>query len=226
MELSCLTLDFEGKPLTTLTVNGRPAWLAREIGVGLGYAHRGDRFVSKLSGEWSGEFVDGLDVARLTGPELAALKVALGHDRIPAATTKLVVLFETGVYLAVAKTDKPVGVRLRRFIVDEVLPLLARGIPVGAPAPAAPAQTPLPVTDLRELREIRLWRRADLADRQFRYASLVRIAKVLLDLGRIDLDTWVQFEVAANTIALSVRQPGDVPTVNRGLIAELAKAAA
>ena len=71
MELSCLTLDFEGKPLTTLTVNGRPAWLAREIGVGLGYAHRGDRFVSKLSGEWSGEFVDGLDVARLTGPELA-----------------------------------------------------------------------------------------------------------------------------------------------------------
>ena len=33
MELSALTLDFEGTPLTTLTVNGRPAWIAREIGV-------------------------------------------------------------------------------------------------------------------------------------------------------------------------------------------------
>lgn len=230
MELTCLTLDFEGKPLNTLTVRGRPAWPAREVAVGLGYGHKGDRFVSKLAGEWAGEFVEGLDIARVTGLELAILKEQLGPQVIPPTATKIVVLFETGVYLAVAKTDKPVGVRLRRFIVDEVLPRLARGVPVGAPAPSVPAVPPqrtrLPVTDLRELRELRLWRRADLADRQLRYASLVRIAKILLDLGRIDRDTWVRFELAAITIALSVRQPGDVPSINRGLIAELAKAAA
>jgi prophage antirepressor-like protein len=230
VELSCLSLDFEGKPLTTITVRGRPGWFAREIAVGLGYGHKGDRFISKLAGEWADEFVEDLDIARVTGLELALLKDQLGPQVIPPKVTKVVVLFETGVYLAVAKTDKPVGVRLRRFIVDEVLPRLARGAPVGAPTPLALAATPAPkrapVTDLRELRELRLWRRADLADRQFRYGSLVRMAKILLDLGRIDQDLWLRFELAAITIALSVRQPGDVPAINRGLIAELAKAAA
>lgn len=228
MELTCLSLDFEGKPLTTITVRGRPGWFAREVAVGLGYGHKGDRFISKLAGEWADEFVEDLDIARVTGLELALLKEQLGPQVIPPKVTKVVVLFETGVYLAAAKTDKPVGVRLRRFIVDEVLPRLARGAPVGAPAPAAlPAPTTKRLlTDLRELRELRLWRRADLADRQFRYASLVRMAKILLDLGRIDHDLWLRFELAATTIALSVRQPGDVPAINRGLIAELAKAAA
>ncbi len=230
MELFALTLDFEGAPLTTLTVNGRPAWIAREIGVRLGYAHRGDRFVSKLSGDWSSEFVEGLDIARVTGSELVALKAALGAVAVPTATSKLVVLFETGVYLAVTKTDKPVGIRLRRFIVDEVLPRLARGEPVGAPsptaAPAVPAPRLRPILELAELREIRMWRRVDLDDRRFRAASLTRIAKLLLDLGRIDQAQWLRIEMAASTIALCVRQPGEVPRTNLEMIAELAQAAA
>lgn len=230
MELSAVTLEFVGTPLITLTGNGRPAWIAREIGVRLGYTHKGDRFVSKLAGEWSAECVDGLDIARVTGDELAALKAGLGAAVIPPATNKLVVLFETGVYLAVTKTDKPVGVRLRRFIVDEVLPLLARGEPVGAPtvtaSPTVPSPRLRPILELAELREIRMWPRVDLDDRRFRAAGLSRIAKLLLDIGRIDQAQSLRLEMAAATIALCIRQPGEVPPTNVEMIAELAQAAA
>ena len=35
-------------------------------------------------------------------------------------------LFESGLHLVLAKTDQPIGRRLRRFLVDEVLPQIAR----------------------------------------------------------------------------------------------------
>ena len=63
--------NFEGTTLTTLTWRGRPVWIAREIGVALGYANEGRRLVSKIGGEWSEEFISGHDFAVLTGEDIA-----------------------------------------------------------------------------------------------------------------------------------------------------------
>ena len=54
-----LESDFEGKPLVTLTHDGRLAWVARQVGAALGYANRGKRLVNKITSDWADEFIAG-----------------------------------------------------------------------------------------------------------------------------------------------------------------------
>ena len=127
--LSKLTLDFHGKPLTTLVLDGTPAWPAHELGQALGYAGNGRRLVSIILDEWSDEFVEGRDYVVLGGVQLARLKADVGSE-VPSLspfTARVVLLFESGFDLVALKTHKPLGADLRRFLADEILPRLRRG---------------------------------------------------------------------------------------------------
>ena len=200
MNHSVLTHQFEGHALTTLTVQGRPAWVAREIGALLGYANDGKRFVNRITGEWSGEFLPGHDFAMLVGEELANAKSQLGDGR--ERLNGLLVLFESGIHLALTKTTMKIGRRLRRFLVDEVLPQIAR---TGKYAPDEPKAAPSIVATrmgLLHARELRLAARVDLDDRKFRTGALQHTADLLYGLGRITVDAYVTCQVTACEIAL------------------------
>lgn len=207
--LSHLTLPFEGKPLTTIALNGVAGWPAHEIGARLGYGHNGRRLVTSITGEWSDEFIENHDYVKITGRELAMLKSMLGSDSeaVSPFTSQVIMLLEPGLDLVLVKTHKEVGRRLRRFLVDEILPRLRRGEAIGAKKPA-PARVML---DLRELRETRLWRQADLADRKFRSTAVSSMGRWLHGLGRIDADALVRFEVLATQIALACAPAGQLP---------------
>jgi hypothetical protein len=70
---------------------------------------------------------EGLQI--LKGEELRAFKAAAkANGRIPFAfASHALVLFEPGVHLVSLKTEKELGVKLRRLLVDEVLPKMLRG---------------------------------------------------------------------------------------------------
>lgn len=120
-----ITSTFEGAALSTFKVDGRPVWIAREVGAALGYAQRGKRFATRITGEWASELIEGHDFAVLTGSDLP--EESEGTDPVPLSGNRgLVVLFESGMHLALVKSTKPAGVRLRRFLADEVMPALAR----------------------------------------------------------------------------------------------------
>lgn len=133
--LTHTTSDFEGTPLTTITYKGRPAWIAREIGAAVGYSEGGKQLVRNITGDWANEFVDDDDFVSIAGAELADIKEALrpggdfplGESTLSSRASALVLLFEPGLNIALMKTNKPEGVRLRRFLATDVMPQLSRG---------------------------------------------------------------------------------------------------
>lgn len=137
-ELVTLVREFDGRPVTTFLYRGRPAWVAREVGAALEYADDGKALVAMLTREWADEMKEGSDFVRVDGAELSDLKALLGVgvDGTPTPESEsgpisyfspsALVLFEPGLHLALLKTNKPAGKRLRRLLVDEVLPQLAR----------------------------------------------------------------------------------------------------
>ena len=126
--LKKITNQFEGTDVTTIMYNGRPCWIARHIGEVLGYAGKGKRLVNNLTEKWSEEFIENHDYAVLSGEELQSFKMVAeaSTEPVPAYSSHLFLLFETGLHLCLAKTTKPAGRRLRRFIADEVMPQLVR----------------------------------------------------------------------------------------------------
>ncbi len=123
-----ISSEFEGRILTTLMYDGRPCWIAREIGRFLGYSRDGRRLAAKITGGWSEHLIEGYDYAVLQGSELetfrAALLVGDTGTRPSRSHRRLVLLYEPGLHLVLARTSKPVAHRLRHFLVDEVLPHL------------------------------------------------------------------------------------------------------
>ncbi len=126
--LEKITNEFEGEKITTLTYNGRLAWIASEVGKILGYARDGGRLVNSISDEWSEEFIEHHDYTVLAGEELKSFKTFMeaNTESVSAFSSHLLLLFEPGLHLCLAKTNKPIGRRLRRFLADEVMPQLAR----------------------------------------------------------------------------------------------------
>ncbi|MFA4944423.1 MAG: BRO family protein [Lentisphaeria bacterium] len=137
-ELVTLVHEFEGKDVTTFLYKGRPAWVARELGEVLGYADGGKALVTMLTREWANEVQEGPDFRFVNGAELSDLKklLELGVSHTPSSQVRsrpipihapsAVILFEPGLHLVLLKTDKPAGKRLRRMLVDVVLPQLVR----------------------------------------------------------------------------------------------------
>jgi len=129
-DVSRINSEFEGRTLATLIHEGRLCWIAREIGQVLGYSRDGRRLPAKITGGWSDAFIESYDYVVLDGPELDAFQVALlvgdTGTRPSKPRGRLVLLYEPGLHLVLARTSKPVGHRLRRFLLDEVLPHVAR----------------------------------------------------------------------------------------------------
>jgi len=99
--------------------------------------------------------------------------------------------------------------KLRRFLVDEVLPRIARGqelVPTAEPQVLiAPSATPVLAwehPDPRILRERRLARQVDLADRKLRSTALREAGALLHSLGDIGDDERAVCEVTAARIAM------------------------
>jgi prophage antirepressor-like protein len=222
---------FDDRRVTTVQYQGKNAWIGREVGVALGYAQGGKRFASRITGEWSSEFIDGKDYAVLTGREAAMLQQAAGvegTDAVPLRSNRgVLVLFESGLYLALAKTEKEAGVRFRRFLVDEVMPQLSRTGRYTPPSPAPAPQPeprelllfafPVPVPANRPMgggdRERRLAAQHALRVRKFESESLRETVRVLHHLDHIDPTTRAAYEVAAIGIALGQELPDLRPVV-------------
>ena len=203
-DLTCITKTFEGSPLTTLTYRGRPAWIAREVGAAIGYSHGGKRLPNKVTGDWNAEFIEGHDYMLLAGEDLAAFKAARfeGTESVPSKANRgILILFEPGLHLVLAKTNKPIGIRLRRFIVDEVLPQLVRD---GHYAPSCQVVDGQLVErkapDPRVQRELRLARKLELEDRKFKVRTLQQTIAGIE--GRVSADAITSLRVVAADIAL------------------------
>ena len=123
--------NFEGYDLPVFAYRGKPCWIAKDVGRVLGYAGDGGKMTTRLSCEWGDEFIGGEDFFILEGDELRDFKTLLSHtpeygvsglDRI----ARIMMLTESGLHLVCVKSNKPVGKKLRRWLVDEVLPSLTK----------------------------------------------------------------------------------------------------
>jgi prophage antirepressor-like protein len=193
-ELQLYPFDFHGSTVHTLTLDDRPAWIAREIGEALGYARDGKRLVNKIKGEWSEDFLPHHDFELVVGEQLALVKAQV--PSVSPSAKGLIVLFESGLHLVLVKSHMPLGRQLRRFLVDDVLPQVAR---TGAYAPGPKRLSPL---EIAVLHEVRLAARVELDDRKFRASQLRDTATALLERGRLDVDAWCHAVTLACEIAL------------------------
>lgn len=149
--MSALAL-FEGKELHVYRFRGRPCMLAKDVGEALGYTPDG---FSRTLRSWEAELKVDSDLSVLRGDDLREF---LGGSDAPVDNaggriSQLTVLFEPALYLVCIKTEKPLGVKLRRFLSDEVLPKLARGETI---APSAPAIYRPEMGELERARAVRL----------------------------------------------------------------------
>lgn len=131
MDLTKFDFDFEGRTVSTIVYKGRPCWIAKELGNVIGYSDHGGRIVTKLVCEWGDEFVRGEDFEKIQGKELADFKALLqllsgSESSFLKHAPSTILLYESGMYLALTKTNKPQGKALRRKIVSEILPQIAR----------------------------------------------------------------------------------------------------
>ena len=205
--------EFEGHPVSTLSYRGRPVWIAREVGEAIGYAQGGKRFATSVTGEWAEELIEGHDFVVVEGAELEQLRALLpkGTDSVPFESRRgLVLLLETGLHLALIKTRKPAGRRLRRFLAEQVLPQLVR---TGAYVPEQRPEAIVGGEQLQLLREQRLAQALDLQDRRFRASALQQLLNTLSGLGHLPDDIRAAYEVVAAEIALGADFSALKPTI-------------
>ena len=120
--------EFEGAPLPVFEVEGRPHWIAKQIGAALGYADEGGELVRMISGDWAGEFTE-KDVRILKGKKLKEFKALVepgGESPLGQRASHLMLLTEGGVVIATTLSRKPAGRRMRRWLADDVMPQIVR----------------------------------------------------------------------------------------------------
>jgi prophage antirepressor-like protein len=110
-ELKTVEKVFEGRTLTAYLWEGAPVWVAKEVG----------RVMEEL--------IDGKDIELLESERLEKFKTGMGGNtphQLDSTRRELLLLKESGFHLVCLKTDKLVGRRLRRWLAEEVMPLLVR----------------------------------------------------------------------------------------------------
>ncbi len=126
--------EFEGMQILNFLYRGRQCWIAGNIGSVMGYT-KASRFAEKFQKEWKEDAIQGEDFEVLRGRDLNDFKDLVYVSTVSVVpslsqsllhTSQLVILYESGVHLALLKTRKPAGRRLRRFLAGEVMPQLRR----------------------------------------------------------------------------------------------------
>lgn len=120
-------LDFGGAAVSFIEYRGKPVVAAREVGERLGYADPYD-IARNVAGAWSEEFVEGTDFVRLTGDDLAAIKVMDSGPNQPAVVEPnaryALLLTESGAQMAAMLSRTEKGREFRRWVVDVAIPAL------------------------------------------------------------------------------------------------------
>lgn len=139
--------DERAASIHVLTHKGREVWIAQEIGAALGYEDP-KYFTNKINSEWAERFRAEKDAFKVEGEELADLKRLVGDSPtsgsdpiIHPRTPSLLLLTESGVFLACALAKTEAGDRFRWWLADEVLPSIRRTGSYSAPQAKAQAPT-------------------------------------------------------------------------------------
>lgn len=172
---SILTHTFDGHPVHTADLDGRPCWAARNIGRHFGYPTGGRRLITDVLGAWAPEFLEDFDVAWLAGEALVRFQADVAGTPLAAVTTDpqgVLLFFEPGSSLLASRVKTVTASRFKHFLATEVLPELAGGGEVaevpdmravgGAPSWVAPGAS------FAETREARLALQAHNRDRWVR----------------------------------------------------------
>lgn len=117
-------IEFEGQAVPAVLWRDRWCWPAAAAGLAAGYKE-GRIAVDKIRGEWREEFVEGKDYELLKGLDLKAFRDASSDSlEASAKVSQMLILTESGLdmMLVLARTAK--GRRLRRMLVDYILPQL------------------------------------------------------------------------------------------------------
>lgn len=124
--------NFENNDLTVIHIDGEPWFVAKEIGMVLGYAEDGKRFVRNISEKWKDEFDEDM-LYKLEGEKLQWFKevrqVTETVTRQPVDYTRLnslLLISEQGIYQAIILSKKPIGKKLRKWLSKDVLPAIRK----------------------------------------------------------------------------------------------------
>ncbi len=86
------------------------------LGRFLGYSNNGSVLVDLIDGKWRREFIHGKDCHILKGQDLQDFKELTTPVVVSSRTPHLLLLYGFGVALTLLKTEKPIGIRVRRFL--------------------------------------------------------------------------------------------------------------
>lgn len=139
--MNIITREFEGHAVHTFVWNGKPCWIASEIVSLFGYADTSVTIRQCIEAE---DFEVGIEYDVLTGKALHQFK-AMVHELtksnlVSQHTRNLTIFYEDGLYGFLQYTEKPVGVRFRKWVRRVVIPSLRQ---TGEYAIPAPEQTQL-----------------------------------------------------------------------------------
>ncbi len=163
------TEDFFSIPITRIELDGKSAWITRDVGRALGYARGGDKLSRNIARRWTKDFIEGADYDRLTGELLERLRGLAPRLR---RTRRVMILFRSGLDKVLARAPFQIASPLRAFI-DENLPETLD------PAVTVPAKKELvPRAGLLDERRLRI---AEVREQRLASEQRARGLLVLLD---------------------------------------------
>lgn len=107
------TDDYNDVSISRLDLDGKPVWIAREIGRALGYARGGDKLARNISRRWTRDFTEGVDYDRLTGELLERLRNLVPRLR---RTRRVMILTRSGLEKVLARSAFEIAAPLRVWI--------------------------------------------------------------------------------------------------------------
>lgn len=165
--MNIITREFEGHAVHTFVWNGKLCWIASEIVALFGYADPSTTIRQCISVE---DFDEGQEYDVLTKSYLKAFKRMVRSltnlKLVSEKTPHLIIFYEDGLYGFLQYTEKPVGVRFRKWVRREVVPAIRQSgtysltgtEPVPIETPRAPRrktkEAPLPLSSVNNAARI------------------------------------------------------------------------
>lgn len=123
--MNIITREFEGHAIHTFVWNEKPCWIASEIVSLFGYSDTSKTIQQCIDVE---EFDAGTEYDVLIGKALRQFKSMVQElttvKVVSRNTPHLIIFYEDGLYGFLQYTEKPVGVRFRKWVRREVIPSL------------------------------------------------------------------------------------------------------